>query len=275
MENPVKLPVIHEDKKEDNKMTDNNYDHHVYKYMELAKMDPAKKWVQYPGSLHMVREALGGEMKGKKILDIGCAEGTFSRMMAREGAEVIGYDPSAKEITEAQEKEIEENLGIKYFVADHPSIDLENKFDVATAILVLSLMENEQQLEQIFEYASKSLKSGGKFVVLTINPEFNRFANSEDDSILYNRRFKKTDKEKQFTLDFFDNDKNFKFSIKGMQFSKDDHRQAAIKVGFREEIVWKNMKVPQEAKIEMGEKFWEKFEGENRCPYIGMVACKQ
>ncbi|MEI6596785.1 MAG: methyltransferase domain-containing protein [bacterium] len=243
----------------------NNYDNHSDKYKELTESDPSKKWVQYPESMRMVLEQFGGELKGKRIMDIGCANGTFTRMMAREGADVVGYDPSEKEVQEAQQTESKEPLGIKYIVSDRPAIDPNYKFDGVTAILVLSLMEDKEQFEQIFKYAGESLKPGGKFIILTINPKYNR------EDIVYNRRFNKIGKGNKYTLDFFDNEKKLKFSINGSQFSEEEHRQAAINAGFKD-VEWKSLKINSEGIKEQGKEFWAGYE--ENCPYIGMVAYK-
>lgn len=246
----------------------NNYDDHTNEYIQLTESDPSKKWVQYPQSMRMVFDAMGGELKDKKILDIGCANGAFTRMMAEAGAKVVGYDPSQKEVEEAQKMENEKPLGIQYYVGDHLKDELKNKFDGATAILVLSLMENREKLEQIFRHAHDSLVPDGKFIILTINPEFNKF-----NEIIYNRRFNKIGNGKEFTLDFFDNDKNLKFTISGWQYSREDHQQAALNAGFKN-IEWQSLKIDPRGLAEQGEKFWEGYETEDGCPYIGLIANK-
>lgn len=245
---------------------DNNYDNHSEKYTELTEQDPSKKWVQYPESMRIVLEELDGNLQGKDIFDMGCANGVLSRMMARKGAKVVGYDPSGKEVAEAERIEKEQPLGIKYFISDRPENNLDNKFDAATAILVLSLMDGKEQFKQIFSYASNSLKLEGKFIILTINPEYNNF-----NKIAYNRRFQKTGENNKFKLDFFDNKKKLKFSINGSQFSKKEYEEAALEAGFKR-VEWMELKINPKGIEEQGEEFWKGYE--ENCPYIGMVAYK-
>ena len=48
---------------------------------------------------------LVGNVKGKKILDLACGEGSNTRILARKGAEVVGVDFSEKLIKFAKELE--------------------------------------------------------------------------------------------------------------------------------------------------------------------------
>jgi len=48
------------------------------------------------GLISVLRERLGMDFKGKKILDVGCAYGSFSIELAKLGAEVVGIDISDK-----------------------------------------------------------------------------------------------------------------------------------------------------------------------------------
>jgi SAM-dependent methyltransferase len=53
-----------------------------------------------------------GDLKGLQVLDFGCGQGRFARMLADAGAEVTAYDSSSAEIANA--KALDEGRGIRY-----------------------------------------------------------------------------------------------------------------------------------------------------------------
>jgi 2-polyprenyl-3-methyl-5-hydroxy-6-metoxy-1,4-benzoquinol methylase len=261
LENPAKKIVTEEYSAEEegaSKLT--QFDEVSEKYAHMTNIDPAKRFVQYPESLR-----LAGDLKNKKVLDIGCANGMFTRMMARAGAEVVGYDPSKQEVKAAKEAENEEPLGIKYIVADRLPTSPENKFDLATAVMVLPMAEDEGKMEDVFSGAYHALGDNGKLVCLTVNPEYKRLGEK-----VYNRRFTKLD-DKHNKVEFFDDKGDAKLIITGSRFSTAEYEQAAIKSGFKK-VVWEKLHIDQAGINQLGNEFWDKFEDD--CPYIGLVAYK-
>ena len=79
-----------------------------------------------------------GDVKGKKVLDLGCGEGGYSRELAKRGAELVSIDCSKKAIEYATKLACDENLQIQHFVRN--SNDL---FDIASEqfdIVMCSMM---------------------------------------------------------------------------------------------------------------------------------------
>ena len=58
--------------------------------------------------------AFCGEVRGLRVLDVGCGSGYFSREMARRGALVTGVDISPRMLAHACRIESESPLGIRY-----------------------------------------------------------------------------------------------------------------------------------------------------------------
>jgi 2-polyprenyl-3-methyl-5-hydroxy-6-metoxy-1,4-benzoquinol methylase len=59
-----------------------------------------------------------GDVRGKAILDAGCGQGYLCRLLARQGAEVTGVEPSDAFYAYATRREQAERLGIRYVQAD-------------------------------------------------------------------------------------------------------------------------------------------------------------
>jgi toxoflavin synthase len=60
-----------------------------------------------------------GDPTGKKVIDIACGEGFYTRMIRQRGAaKVTGVDLSEKMIGLARASEAQEPLGIDYIVGD-------------------------------------------------------------------------------------------------------------------------------------------------------------
>jgi ubiquinone/menaquinone biosynthesis C-methylase UbiE len=114
---------------------------------------------------------LVGNVKGKKILDLACGEGSNTRILARKGATVVGVDFSEILIEFARQLEKKENLGIEYFVSD--AADLKefpnSRFDIVTCSM--ALMDIENYTNAIHE-AARVLKRNGRFVFSIVHPCF-------------------------------------------------------------------------------------------------------
>ena len=108
------------------------------------------------------------DLKGKKLLDVGCGGGILSESMAREGAHVTAIDQGEKVIKIAQLHNLESKLDIKY-----KQLNIEdfckknkNKFDVITC---LEMLEHVPNPASIVMACSSLLKPNGKIFFSTIN----------------------------------------------------------------------------------------------------------
>jgi len=151
------------------------YDKIGKSYSEMIRVDPVKIFVQRPSAL-----ALLGNVKEKSVLDIGCGDGIISRMLAKEGGKVVGFDPSKKLIASARSDEEKSPLGIKYFVADIQGFVSKEKFGAALAVMVLCFAKSEDELQDFFNKIYFILNKGAVLSVVDINgsalfPEINYY----------------------------------------------------------------------------------------------------
>jgi 2-polyprenyl-6-hydroxyphenyl methylase/3-demethylubiquinone-9 3-methyltransferase len=108
------------------------------------------------------------DLKGKRVLDIGCGGGILAEALAREGAEVTGIDQGEKVIKIAKLHSLESQLNINY-----EKINIENfikknkhKFDVITC---LEMLEHVPDPASVIKACSQILKPDGKLFLSTIN----------------------------------------------------------------------------------------------------------
>lgn len=98
---------------------------------------------------------------GELILDIGCGDGTLTRMVMATGARVIGLDASEEMVEAARAK------GVDAFVADAQALGLEEQaerfgqFDAAFSNAALHWMLDP---DAVASGVFKVLKPGGRFV---------------------------------------------------------------------------------------------------------------
>jgi ubiquinone/menaquinone biosynthesis C-methylase UbiE len=112
-----------------------------------------------------------GDVKGKKLLDIGCGEGYFSRYFAGLSADVVGIDFSEEMIKAAKKEEIKCPLGVEYYIADAADlVFLESKsFDLAFSFMALMDITD---FEAAIGEAYRVLRDGGRFVFVITHPCF-------------------------------------------------------------------------------------------------------
>lgn len=115
--------------------------------------------------------SLLGDIRKKKILDLGCGEGYNSRIMAKKGAKVTGVDFSKKMISCATQREKKERLGIDYHVLDATNLLTlkDSIFNIVTCFMALQDIENYQST---IKETHRVLKKQGQFVFSIPHPCF-------------------------------------------------------------------------------------------------------
>jgi len=108
-------------------------------------------------------------LKNKKIIEIGCGNGYFARLLAKKDIKVTAVDLSANLVAYAIEREKTEPLGIKYFVRDAANLYgiKSNSFDIAVANMsLMDITDAEKAIKEV----SRVLKKNGKFVLSITHP---------------------------------------------------------------------------------------------------------
>ncbi len=145
---------------------------------ELARFnDLARKWWDRAGdfkSLHDINPLRVGyiadraELRGKRVLDVGCGGGILSESLAAEGAEVTGIDAAAGPLEVARLHLYESNQKVDYelttieeLVAKQP-----DPFDIITC---LEMLEHVPDPGSVIKSCRALLKDDGHLFLSTIN----------------------------------------------------------------------------------------------------------
>lgn len=124
-------------------------------------------------------EQLIGEVRGARLLDIGCGSGTYSTWLAERGARVVGIDLSSTMISLAQARALERGIELELCVVDiskHLPFS-EATFDTVFVSTALHFVEN---LENAFKEIAKAMKPGAQLVVSALHPmSTSRFPSSQ------------------------------------------------------------------------------------------------
>jgi ubiquinone/menaquinone biosynthesis C-methylase UbiE len=119
-----------------------------------------------PGLIDLV-----GEVRGLRLLDLGCGNGYLARRFARLGAKVSAVDASAPVVALAQRRQESEPLGIDYHVHDAARLPMfqDGSFEVVYSNMALMDMASA---EGAIRETARVLAPGGRFVASLCHPCF-------------------------------------------------------------------------------------------------------
>ena len=103
--------------------------------------------------------------EGKSVIDIGCGEGRFSRLLSKLGATVTGVDLTETFIERARSL----NTGETYLLGNAENLQgiESNTYDIAVSYIVLVDL---QDYRSAINAAFRVLRPGGRLVVCNIHP---------------------------------------------------------------------------------------------------------
>lgn len=114
--------------------------------------------LEMPATLELLRN-----VKGKKILDMGCGSGIYAKLLTKKGAIVKGFDISREMLKIAKKN----NPKLELVHGSAYKIPFNEKFDIVQASLMLDYLSN---WDKVFREVRKVLKNRGYFIFSVGNP---------------------------------------------------------------------------------------------------------
>jgi ubiquinone/menaquinone biosynthesis C-methylase UbiE len=106
---------------------------------------------------------LAGDLRGKRVLDLGCGEGTYSIAAAQRGARVTGIDMSETMLESARGRASAAGISIEWCRASAESLPYNAEtFDIIMAVTIYCFLTEPLQA---MREAHRVLRPGGAFVL--------------------------------------------------------------------------------------------------------------
>jgi len=112
-----------------------------------------------------------GDVSGRRILDLGCGEGGYSRQLKRRGANLIGVDGSETLVRIARERAAAEKLEIPFICANANALDTIANDSCDLVVAAMSLMDVEDYAGAVREIR-RVLCTGGSLLMSITHPCF-------------------------------------------------------------------------------------------------------
>jgi ubiquinone/menaquinone biosynthesis C-methylase UbiE len=239
------------------------YDHIGSKYDEYARTATLKRAERYT-FFRMV-----GELTGKRVLDLACGFGFYTRLLKQRGAvQVLGIDISPEMVRLAYAKEQDEPTGVEYRVGDAIDLPALGSFDLVTAVYLLNYATSKDQMLGMCRSAYDNLVPGGRFVAYTVNPAFTLSKpNSTKYGVTMLRQLPEVDRY-MCDLEFVTDPP---MPYQHPQWNQVTHEWALREAGFRE-FAWHPSEVAPEDIAHYGAAYWRDFY--DNCLVIGLVGQK-
>ncbi len=130
--------------------------------------DVNREWVIDPVLLDYL-----GDVRDRRVLDAGCGTGYLARILAGQGARVVGVDLSSGLLQTALQEEAREPLGIEFQEGDLSDLSFlpDGAFDAAVSNVVL---QDVRRCAEAIAEMFRVLRPGGRFVFSITHPAFDR-----------------------------------------------------------------------------------------------------
>lgn len=152
-----------------------------------------------------------GDLKGKQILDIGCATGELAFQLATLGANVTGIDLNRDLLQQAKEKKYHPKL--KFQTGNMLLLQKDFQLQQFDGILcfgnTLVHLESKDLVEQMLNGVQSVLKSGGKFLLQILNYDYileeriSKLPLIETETIKFTRNYKFEDNSQIIRFETF------------------------------------------------------------------------
>lgn len=147
----------------------------VSKFDRVAQLwwDPTGKM----GMLHVINPLRSqftfdhADVKGKRVVDVGCGGGILTETLAKAGADVVGIDQSELTLEVAKQHAVKSGLTIDYRIQTIEEL-AEKEAGTYDVVTCLEMLEHVPDPSSIIACCARLLKPGGHVIFSTINRTF-------------------------------------------------------------------------------------------------------
>jgi len=220
-----------------------------------SKSSPVRRFIEEHTFMELV-----GDVRGKRVLDLACGEGFYTRRLKTAGADsVLGVDISSEMIELARAQENDATLGIDYLCADAAAIDALDlgSFDMVVAAYLLHYAPDENVLRRMCSNIAACLPEGGRFVTLNENPEQpgERFSGYEQYGFNKTAQLPLRDGTE---ITYWMIAGREMFQIQARWFSRATYERALTAAGFRS-IEWQPLRLDDAGIEAHGRDYWQEY----------------
>lgn len=151
------------------KINEEKFNNGYSQIAERYRWPASDQYIALPEFLKMMDKP-----RGKKILDLGCGNGSIARLFAPDN-KVVGIDRNLEMLQKARLIEKRYKHVVKYYTKDltgtFPSSWREN-FDIIFSTFVFQILESKSKLIKAFQNVEILLKDNGFFVFIVPHPCF-------------------------------------------------------------------------------------------------------
>ncbi|WP_309398148.1 class I SAM-dependent methyltransferase [Cerasicoccus maritimus] len=218
-------------------------------YVE-SKKKPWRKYVEDYSFLRLI-----GDVSGKRVIDLACGAGHFTRKVKERGAaEVFGVDLSEAMIHIAQQEEASAPLDIRYAVEDVCTTGEAEQFELAVSAWLLVYAQTLVELDQFCAGVARRVAPGGRFVTFTTDPDV--YFHEKQDYRKYDIHLELEDEAREGALIRFHLlNGGEECVVDNYYLPKEAYRDALLKAGF-DEVIFHGLEVSPEAEEPA---FWDDF----------------
>jgi len=209
-------------------MNENSYDAIAEQYKNSKQLG-FRKCIEEYTLLKLI-----GNVSNKKILDLACGEGIYTRKIKALGAaKILGVDLSSEMIKLAEAEEIKNPIGCEYLVNDALSLDKVDDFDVVMCMYLFNYAQTKEELLQMCKTVFLNLKAGGKLVGFNDNPmnKLENYATYKEYGFI--KESTETRKEGDFVRYIIFNPDGTEFSFNNFYLSPQTYEACFKEVGFK------------------------------------------
>lgn len=133
------------------------------------------KWIRYPWVIR-----IAGNVRDKKVLEIGCGTGTIINSLVKKGAIGVGLDYSKKMLEQAETYAVKQNLPTKFIFSDARNLKniYGNRFDLIIISAVFASFSSISDITKVLKETIKVIKKTGTLLIIEPHPAFDHYMRS-------------------------------------------------------------------------------------------------